>query len=380
MNIKYIDSYDISDKKIVLRCDFNVPIENGVITDNSRIEKALITINYLLEKNNSLIILSHLGRVKSKEDKINNTLKPVAYELSKLLKRKVTFLLEPVGTNVITTCKNMKIGDVILLENTRYCDYPEKLESTNDENLAKYWASLGDVFVLDAFGSMHRNHASVSGISKYIPTYFGLLVKEELTNLEKVTFNQEKPFGVLMGGAKVDDKIQYIKDILPKCDYLLLGGGIANSFLYAYGYDVKDSLRTNDEKLLNELRELIAKYKDKIVMPIDFVFDNNMIVDLNSKSVSKYINVLSKCKTIFINGSLGKFEIPSFAKGTISLFKTLENLDAYKVAGGGDTLNVINEYNFTNSFDFLSSGGGASLEYISSGKLQAIEYILNNDK
>lgn len=380
MNIKYIDSYDISDKKIVLRCDFNVPIEDGVITDNSRIEKALKTINYLLEKNNSLIILSHLGRVKSKEDKINNTLKPVAYELSKLLKRKVTFLSEPVGTNVITTCKNMKMGDVILLENTRYCDYPEKLESTNDENLAKYWASLGDVFVLDAFGSMHRNHASVSGISKYIPTYFGLLVKEELTNLEKVTFNQEKPFGVLMGGAKVDDKIQYIKDILPKCDYLLLGGGIANSFLYAYGYDVKDSLRTNDEKLLNELRELIAKYKDKIVMPIDFVFDNNMIVDLNSKSVSKYINVLSKCKTIFINGSLGKFEIPSFAKGTISLFKTLENLDAYKVAGGGDTLNVINEYNFTNSFDFLSSGGGASLEYISSGKLQAIEYILNNDK
>lgn len=231
MNIKYIDSYDISDKKIVLRCDFNVPIEDGVITDNSRIEKALKTINYLLEKNNSLIILSHLGRVKSKEDKINNTLKPVAYELSKLLKRKVTFLSEPVGTNVITTCKNMKMGDVILLENTRYCDYPEKLESTNDENLAKYWASLGDVFVLDAFGSMHRNHASVSGISKYIPTYFGLLVKEELTNLEKVTFNQEKPFGVLMGGAKVDDKIQYIKDILPKCDYLLLGGGIANSFL-----------------------------------------------------------------------------------------------------------------------------------------------------
>lgn len=380
MNNKYIDSYDISDKKIVLRCDFNVPIEDGVITDNSRIEKALKTINYLLEKNNSLIILSHLGRVKSKEDKINNTLKPVAYELSKLLKRKVTFLSEPVGTNVITTCKSMKNGDVILLENTRYCDYPEKLESTNDENLAKYWASLGDVFVLDAFGSMHRNHASVSGISKYIPTYFGLLVKEELTNLEKVTFNQEKPFGVLMGGAKVDDKIQYIKDILPKCDYLLLGGGIANSFLYAYGYDVKDSLRTNDEKLLNELRELIAKYKDKIVMPIDFVFDNNMIVDLNSKSVSKYINVLSKCKTIFINGSLGKFEISSFAKGTISLFKTLENLDAYKVAGGGDTLNVINEYNFTNSFDFLSSGGGASLEYISSGKLQAIEYILNNDK
>lgn len=375
--VEYIDNVKIENKKVILRCDFNVPIKDGIIEDDSRIIKSLKTINYLLEQNNSIILLSHLGRVKSREDKIKNTLKPVAIRLGELLETNVSFVDNPASIEVIKACKSLKSKDILLLENTRFCDYPEKLESSNDLNMAKYWASLGDVFVLDAFGSMHRNHASVSGIANYLPTYYGLLVKEELTGLDNLINVNARPLGVIMGGAKVDDKLGYIEGLLPKCDYLLVGGGIANSFLYACGYDVKESLRTTDNDILNKLRELVKEYKDKIILPIDFVFDNNMIVDLGQKSISKYINVLSKCKTIFVNGSLGKFEDSQYAKGTISLFKTLENIGAYKVAGGGDTLSCINEYDLSKSFNYLSSGGGASLEYVSSGTLQSLDYIDN---
>lgn len=375
--MKFLSQEDISNKKVIVRCDFNVPIKDGIIEDDTRIVKSLKTIMYLLDKNNSIILLSHLGRVKSKEDKLKNTLEPVSKRLEELLNTHVTFIDNPASMEVITTCKNLNSREIVLLENTRFCDYPEKLESANDLNIAKYWASLGDVFVLDAFGSMHRNHSSVSGIANFLPTYYGFLVEEEVKGLDKVINVTDRPFGVFMGGAKVDDKLGYIEGILPKCDYLLVGGGIANSFLYACGYDVKNSLRTKDEDILNKLRELIKDYKDKIILPVDFVFDEDMILDLGVKSVSKYINILSKCKTIFINGTLGKFEDQKFAKGTIDLFKTLENIDAYKVAGGGDTLNAINEYNLSNSFNFLSSGGGASLEYVSDGKLSAIDYIDN---
>ena len=181
--MKYIDEVYISDKKVILRCDFNVPIKENKVMDETRIIKSLKTIDYLLEKNCSVILLSHLGRIKTRDDKKTNTLSPVAEVLSKLLKKEVLFIDEPVGMKVLKACKNLKSKEVILLENTRFCDYPEKLESNNDENLAKYWSSLGDVFVVDAFGSLHRAHASVAGISKYIPTYYGLLVKEEMVNL-----------------------------------------------------------------------------------------------------------------------------------------------------------------------------------------------------
>lgn len=375
----YIDENDIQNKKVILRLDLNVPMKDGIITDDSRIEKSLKTIKYLLERNCSIIILSHLGRIKVREDKKSNTLKPVADKLSTLLSRPVEFIDEPVGMQVLSKCKELKPKDIILLENTRYCDYPEKLESNNDLNLAKYWSSLGDIFVVDAFGSLHRNHASVAGISKYIPTYFGLLVKEEITNLQKV-IEPERPFGVFMGGAKIEDKLIYIKDLLPKCDYLLIGGGIANSFLYACGYDVGDSICTSDQITLSELKGLVNEYKGKIIMPIDFVIDDNKILDLGQKSISKYLKYLNECKTIFINGTCGKFEDIKYSVGTVEMFKGIKSIDAYKVAGGGDTLNAINEFNLKDSFDFLSSGGGASIEYISKGKLSAIEFINENKK
>ncbi|MDD5865235.1 MAG: phosphoglycerate kinase [bacterium] len=373
--MKFIDEVEIKDKKIILRCDFNVPIENGNIKDNTKIKKSIKTINYLLENNNAIILLSHLGRVKTREDKINNTLLPVAKELSKFLNKEVTFINEPVGMKVLNAVKNLNYGEIILLENTRFCDYPEKLESHNDLNLAKYWSVLADIFVVDAFATLHRNHSSVAGISKYLPTYYGLLVKEEIINLNPLVENIQRPFTVFMGGAKVDDKLIYIKNLLKKCDYLLIGGGIANSFLFACGFDVMDSLCTTDEITISEIKELIKEYKEKIILPIDFVIEDNKILDLNTKSVNKYISYFQKSKTIFINGTCGVFENKRYANGTIKLFQSLRDIDAYKVAGGGDTLNAIHMYNLTNYFSFLSSGGGASLEYISSDHLKAIDYI-----
>lgn len=377
--VRYIDEENIKNKKVLLRCDFNVPIQNGIIKDETRIIKALKTIEYLLENNCAVILMSHFGRVKSREDKINNSLKLVAEKVGNLLGKDVKFMPEPVGMDVLSAACKLNYGELMMLENTRFCDYPENLESGNDLNLAKYWASLADIFVVDAFATLHRCHASVAGISKFIPTYYGFLVKEEMVNLAPTIDNIERPFGVFMGGAKVDDKLKYIKNVLKKCDYLFLGGGIANSFLYACGYDVLDSLYTKDEKILKEIKVLYDENKDKIIMPVDFVIEENKILDLNTKSIEKYLSYLKNCKTIFINGTCGKFEDRRYANGTISLFKGLKDIDAIKIAGGGDTLNAINSFDLEESFTFLSSGGGASLEYISSSALKAIDFAKNNE-
>lgn len=376
--IRYVDEANIKNKRVILRCDFNVPVSDGKIIDNSRIIRSLETINLLLKNNNGLILMSHMGRVKTQEDKPKTTLKVVAKELSRLLNKEVKFLAEPVGMETLKVCKSLRNGEVVLIENTRYCDVPERLESNNDLNLAKYWASLADVFVVDAFGSLHRNHASVAGISNYLPTYVGLLVKEEINNLNPVVFNIKRPFTVFMGGGKVDDKLQYIKSLLKKCDKLLVGGGIANSFLYACGYDIGESLCTSDEITLEEIRDLIREYKDKIIMPIDFVMEDTKILDLGERTVAKYTKYFEESKSIFINGTCGKFEEPGYAVGTKALFSALEKINAVKIAGGGDTLNAINEFGLSENFTFLSSGGGASLEYISYNNLAALDYINTN--
>ena len=375
--MKFVDEIDVKDKKVILRCDLNVPIEDGIISDDSRIKKSLKTINYLLDNNCSIILMSHLGRVKVEEDKAKCSLRPVADRLSELLEKEIDFADNPVGMDVIRKVNNLQNGDILLLENTRYCDFPEKLESSNNANLAEYWSTLGDLFVCDAFGALHRAHASVCGISDYLPTVFGLLVKEEVNNLLPLIENTKKPFGVFMGGAKIDDKLKYIKDLLERCDYLLIGGGIANAFLYAIGYDIGDSICTNDELTLEEVRNIYEKYKEKIILPIDFVIEENKILDLGEKTIEKYLKYFEKCQTIFINGTPGKFEEDDYAKGTIKLLKGLKDINAYKVAGGGDTINAIKKFAASDSFDYLSSGGGASLEYISSTHLEAIDYISN---
>ena len=262
--MKTLKDIDVSNKSVVIRCDFNVPMEGNIIKDNSKIVKSLDTLKYLLDRNCKIVILSHLGRVKSEEDKSKNTLKYVGQELSNLLGREVKFVSKCNGAKVKEFVDSCNKGDVILLENTRLMDYPEKLESKNNEELAKFWASLGDVFVNDAFGSLHRAHASTAGIAKYIPHCIGFLVENELNNLDVLVHNTPDDFCVFMGGAKVDDKLPIIKSLLDRCRYLLVGGGIANSFLKARGADIGASIATSDESILEELKNLSQLTKKQI--------------------------------------------------------------------------------------------------------------------
>ncbi len=373
--MKRINELNVDNKTIVLRCDYNVPINDGIIEDNSRIKKSLKTINYLLDHNCKIVILSHLGRVKSEEDKQKNSLKPVANELSKLLQKKVLFVSECYGNQVKEIVANAQLGDVILLENTRYMDYPEKLESGNNEALAKFWASLGDIFILDAFGSCHRAHASTAGIANYMESAIGFLIIDELDHLSELININKRPFTIFMGGAKVEDKLVIIKKLLPKCDYLLLGGGIANSFLKTKGIDVKTSLATDNPDMLNELDSLLKSYEKKIILPIDFVYDGESIMDLGNKTIENYNEYLKTSSLIFMNGTPGKFEDERFAGGTKQLLERLSQTNATIIIGGGDTVSAVKKCGYEGKFYFESSGGGATLEYIADGELEALKWL-----
>lgn len=373
--MKTIKDIDLKNKKVVIRVDYNVPIENGVIKDSSKIKKSLRSINYLLENNCRVVILSHFGRIKSEEDKIKNSLKVVAKELANLLGKNVKFLDNCYGDkvkNIVDTCG---LGEVILLENTRFMDIPEKRESGNDLSLAEYWASLGDVYINDAFGSMHRAHASTAGIAKYLPHAIGFLVMDELEHLNILIHNTPHPFTVFMGGAKVDDKLPIIKSLIERCDYLLVGGGIANSFLKAKGADIGNSIATSDEGIINELKKLMKDYKGKIVLPIDFTIDDGIIYDVGNKSIEVYKKYIDKSEIIFVNGTCGKFEDERFMEGTSNMFKTLKESGKKVIVGGGDTASACIKFGFKDSFDFISSGGGATLEYIADGTLKALEWM-----
>ncbi len=373
--MKTINDIDVKNKRVVLRLDFNVPVENGVIKDNSKIVKSLKTINYLLENNCKVIILSHFGRIKSEEDKLKNSLKVVGKELANLLKKDVKFLDNCYGDKVKNIVDEASLGEVILLENTRFMDVPVKKESGNDLELAKYFASLGDVYINDAFGSMHRAHASTAGIAKFLPHAIGFLVIDELNHLNVLVHGTPHPFTVFMGGAKVDDKLPIIKSLIDRCDYLLLGGGIANSFLKAKGADIGNSLATSDANVLDELRELMDKNKGKIVLPVDFTIDDGVIYDLGNKTIDLYKKYIDNSKIIFVNGTCGKFEDERFTEGTENLFKALTNITGKVIIGGGDTASACSKFGFDNKFYYVSSGGGATLEYIADGNLKALEWM-----
>ncbi len=373
--MKNLEDMDLKNKKVILRCDFNVPIKDGQILDKTKIENSLPTINYLLENNCKVILLSHLGRVKSEEDKKKNSLEPVAQVLANLLKRSVKFIDNCYGYKVKEMVTESSLGEVILLENTRWMDYPEKLESKNDQRLAEFWASLGEVYINDAFGSCHRAHASTAGIAKYLPHGIGFLVQKEIKALAILINNTPHPFTVFMGGAKVDDKLPIIEVLLPKCDYLLLGGGIANSFLKASGQDVGNSLATEDEAILNKLKDMLVTYKEKIILPIDFVKDSGAILDLGKNTIAQYGEYINKSAIVFVNGTCGKYEDHKYAEGTKQLFLTLANSGKKIIIGGGDTVSAAQNLGFANSFDHQSTGGGATLEYIAYGKLEALEWM-----
>lgn len=373
--MKTIKDIDLKNKKVVIRVDYNVPMENGIIKDCSKIKKSLRSINYLLENNCRVVILSHFGRIKSEEDKAKNSLKVVAKELANLLGKNVKFLDNCYGDKVKNIVDNCGLGEVILLENTRFMDIYEKKESGNDLTLAEYWASLGEVYINDAFGSMHRAHASTAGIAKFLPHAIGFLVMDELEHLNILIHNTPHPFTVFMGGAKVDDKLPIIKSLIERCDYLLVGGGIANSFLKAKGADIGNSIATSDEGILNELKKLMDEYKGKIVLPVDFTIDDGIIYDVGNKSIEVYKKYIDKSEIIFVNGTCGKFEDERFMEGTSNLFKILNDSGKKVIVGGGDTASACNKFGFKDSFDFISSGGGATLEYIADGTLKALEWM-----
>ncbi len=381
--MKRIDEIDVSYKKVILRCDFNVPIKDGKILSDERISSSLETINYLINNHAKIIIMSHLGKVKTLADKKNNSLYLVYERLSKLLNGNVYFSPYTKGKELENKINSLNYGDVLLMENTRFEDLNDKAESENSDELSKYWASLADIFVNDAFAMTHRKHASNYGISKYLPNAIGFLVDKEIKGLECIV-NPKRPFTVIMGGAKVEDKLDYIIDILPKCDYLLVGGGIANSFL-SVNYNVGLSLYNKEKK--EELKRLLSIYKDKIIMPSDVVVLNNNIVttknikdlcdddsiyDIGDNTLSIYKDIIDKSMTIFLNGTAGKYEDNRFEKGTKSLLEFVSRANCNSVIGGGDAISS-SEYFNVNNFSFISTGGGATLAYIASGKLASME-------
>ena len=391
---KTIRDFNLDNKKVIIRCDLNVPIKNGVIKDDNRIKESLKTINYALDNNAKVILLSHLGRIKKEEDKKENDLFPVSRRLSELLGKEVIFINETRGSVLEEKINNMKPKDVILVQNTRYEDLINKNESNNNEELGKYWASLGDIFINDAFGTCHRSHASNVGIASNLPSGIGLLVEKEIKMLGDMLKEPKRPYTVIAGGAKMNDKIKVISSLIEKADYVLLAGGIANTFLTAKGYNLKESIY--DSESLNIAKEMLSKYQDKIVLPIDGygskeykdglevkyclldnVDDGIMILDIGPKTIELFKNYIDKSNTIFWNGPVGVSEFKNFEYGTKKICEVLKESGCNVIVGGGDSAASVINFGYKAYFAHTSTGGGASLEYIEKNTLPAIEIIDN---
>ena len=379
--MRTIRDLDLENKKVIIRVDFNVPIKDGIILDDTRIKESLETINYALAKNAKVVLMSHLGRVKTNDDKVN-TLYPVAIRLSELINKKVVFIDETHGDKLDKAVDNLKNGEVLLMENTRFEDIDGSKESSNDENLSKYWASLGEVFINDAFGTAHREHASNVGISKYLPSGVGFLIEKELKVMDEVMHNPKRPLTVILGGSKVSDKIGVIKNFADKADYILIGGAMAFTFLKASGMEIGTSLLDNDS--IDFCKEMLTKYEDKIILPIDvvtnrkncFISDitpNEKGLDIGMQTVKLFSQYLRMSKTILWNGPVGMYEDEKYSYGTKGLCETLKSIDALKIAGGGDTAAAIKLFGYETVFSHISTGGGASLELLEGKKLKGIE-------
>ncbi|MCM1053078.1 MAG: phosphoglycerate kinase [Ruminococcus sp.] len=386
----------LKEKRVILRCDFNVPIKNGNVLDETKIIKSLETINHLIKENCKIIIISHLGRIKNEEDKTKNTLEPVKNSLEKLLGKTILFAKDILSEETKNMALNLKSGEILFLENIRFLDIPKKLESEYNENTAKKLAELGEFYCLDAFATAHRSHTSVVGIPKFLPSCLGFLVEKEIEMLDSTIKDPEKPFTVIMGGAKVDDKLPIIKSLLTKCDHLLVSGGIANSFLSALGLSVGSSLKTENPDIIKELKNIMLEHKEKFAFPLDAIVEttydnspkirninkiesNDIIKDIGAKTISKYTEVINNSKTIFINGTMGIYEEKAFKNGTIEIFNALKNSNATSIIGGGDTISALNTLGFKDTFANISSGGGATLEYIINYTLPGIDAISEDD-
>lgn len=374
-----IKGIDVTGKRVIVRVDYNVPITDGKIDDDTKILASLKTINYLLDKKAKIILLSHLGRIKSQADKESHSLEIVAKHLSTFVSCGIYFIPFTRGEIVNKTIENMNNGEIVILENTRFEDYPKSLESSCDEALSKYWASLGDIFVLDAFGSAHRCHASTYGISKYLPSYSGFLVDNEVSMLDKA-IHQRKT--LILGGAKVDDKIGVIDNLINTSDNILLGGAMCFTFLKASGVNVGESIVSDDK--IRYAKSLLDTHGNKIILPIDVVtndgvkdvtnIENSGIgYDIGPKTINKYKELLINSKLILWNGPLGMFEDPKYEDGTKKVMQFIYNQSIPTILAGGDIISASHKFKY--NFTYLSTGGGATLEYLEGKRFKTLERL-----
>lgn len=390
---KTLKDINVQDKTVLVRVDFNVPMKDGVITNDNRIVAALDTIKYLIDQDARVVLFSHLGKIKTEEDKAKNSLEPVAKRLGELLGKDVAFSKQTRGEELEAAVKALNAGDVLLVENTRFEDLDGKKESGNDPELGKYWASLGDVFVNDAFGTAHRAHASNVGIASNLDSAVGFLIEKELKFLGDAVDNPQRPFVAILGGAKVSDKIKAIENLLTKADRVLIGGGMAYTFFKAKGYEVGQSLLEEDRVEL--AKEIMEKAGDKLVLPVDITIADDFSNDANTKMVKAdeipsdwegldsgeetsklYGDIIKEAKTVVWNGPMGVFEMPTFAKGTEAIAEAIaQNDDAISIVGGGDSAAAVVELGYEDKFSHISTGGGASLAYLEGSTLPGIEAI-----
>lgn len=394
---KCLQNTNVLNKRVLLRVDYNVPIKDGKILDDSKIKATLETICYLLSENCKIIILSHLGKIKTESDKSKYSLKIVAERLKELLDKEVYFSHENFGVPVVDRVNALNGGEILMLENTRFLDVPGNLESGCDPQLSMFFASLADVFVSEAFGTAHRRHASNYGVTKYMESCIGFLMQKEIGMLNRLVIHPIHPFTVIMGGAKIDDKLELLEKLLPKCEHLLLGGGLANTCLKALGFSVGSSLSSNNYKTIKTVQDMLLKYKDKIMLPLDAIvgisYDkdyikykmineiepNEIILDIGVKTLEKYKTVINNSETIFLNGTVGMYENMRFANGTKELLNIITSSNAITVAGGGDAASSAYNFGCGYKFTYISSGGGATLEYLATQTLPALDNISEED-
>jgi phosphoglycerate kinase len=383
-----IASADVTGKRVLVRVDFNVPLENGVITDDTRIRAALPTISWLREHGAAVVLISHLGRPKGKRDD-RYSLTPVAQHLAGLIGSPVTLIPEIVGEAATARVANLASGDVALLENIRF----EPGEEANDPELAKQLAALGDLFVNDAFGAAHRAHASTAGVAAFLPAYAGFLIDTELHALDRIVADPARPFVAILGGAKVSDKLAVLDNLLGKVDALLIGGGMANTLLLAQGKQIGKSLAESD--LVERGRELFERAGElgvELVIPndavvaesidgagtvksIDALTADDAIFDIGPETAARYANLIATAKTIFWNGPMGVAEKPQFSNGTREVARAVAAAAGYSVVGGGDSVAALEQLGFADQIDHISTGGGASLEYVEGRVLPGIAAI-----
>jgi phosphoglycerate kinase len=389
MNKKTVKDIDIKGKRVIMRVDFNVPMADGKVTDDKRIKAALPTIKYVLEQGASLILMSHLGRPKGGPD-AEFSLRAASEVLATLLGIPVKMAPDCVGPEVEKMARELKAGEVLMLENTRF----HKGEEKNDLDLAKQMASLGEVYVNDAFGSAHRAHSSTEGIARFLPAVSGFLMEQELEYLGRAVANPVHPYIAILGGAKISDKILVVETLLSKCDKLIIGGGMANTFLASQGLNMQDSLV--EAESLDLAKSIMAKSKDKIILPVDAIiadkFDaeaNSQIVDVDKipagwrmldvgpKTLELYKTTLNGVKLVVWNGPVGVFEMPKFAEGTFALARMLADSGAITVIGGGDSASAVKKAGVAKQMTHVSTGGGASLEFLEGKELPGVAALLD---